>query len=569
MSDTKIPQITAVSEEAARQRVSEDLAGLEFRTPIVDDYNPELAHLKPGETPADLMRRGDAYEDQLRRRDSRIDARWMAVTEAARRAIISDPESRRVASSLSALPLSETLPLEAISGLSETDERVARLVERTKGSLGAILMLEPVPVELLKPDIRSAPGLQDRDYKEDYLVREILNYPDYPDMYSDSLASTWNIVQKSPGISRAEKNLVARRYRYARDVKLLGLMAELQDNPIEVDRDETADVITHQLPSGVTMTITTEAAHETPDLLNPARWESRKQLKDRVYKVTIDGKTYLLKERKTPLHTDTKRHGHIDGLTSRQEFEAASEFADLGVVRKGDVQARWEKPLGLVEFPDGYQFCLFEFEPGLAKGEPGGIIEVILAAPEEYREEFEEVKRRAREIYETRKDLIWVERLTEPSVPSRRERLLSRKTRRQNKEVQAAIAEWRTRDPGELTYEEFAIIKAKHLTDEAIELFDDAMATLGYVNSDMDGFGFKATKNGNRAGVEIIGFDFEYYKKSPETASGIRQNRHKNNEKGSRAKLHVYKYDRLRGITTAASYAMLEQMGFKLPAQRD
>src|SRR5690606_17465649 len=117
-------------------------------------------------------------------------------------------------------------------------------------------------------------------------------------------------------------------YRYARDVKLLGLMSELQDQPVS-DLAPKDGLVTHEFKSGTKLVMTSEAYQANPSLLDPKTWEKRRQLKDRVYVVTVGGAEYIMKERKTDRHTDVKRSGHKDGLSSHQEFEVAKEFADL------------------------------------------------------------------------------------------------------------------------------------------------------------------------------------------------------------------------------------------------
>ncbi len=48
------------------------------------------------------------------------------------------------------------------------------------------------------------------------------------------------------------------------------------------------------------------------------------------------------------------------------------------------------------------------------------------------------------------------------------------------------------------------------------------MLDCGYINSDMDGYAFRL-RQGKRPTLEIIGFDFEYYRKDPVDAEKIKQ----------------------------------------------
>ena len=302
-----------------------------------------------------------AWENRVKENDEIVqargevlDSRWLIITEAVRRAILSSAEARRIAIGYTAKPLSEALPQDALGQFAEVDPRTSRLVRAMRETLGSVLELASIPDELLIPDLRHAPPMQRKQAAIDSLGRVFGQQ-----YYETTVKQIRRRVESIPGITEAERDLVARRYRYARDVKLLGLMAELQEQP--VGSAEARDgVITHELKSGTKLVMKSEVFETSPTLLDPQKWEKRRQLKDRVYVVTVDGKDYIMKERKTPRHTDVKKHGHKDGLTSQHEFEVAKEFGDLGTITQGDVELRWEKPLGYVEFPDGYQFCLFE-----------------------------------------------------------------------------------------------------------------------------------------------------------------------------------------------------------------
>lgn len=544
-----------------RAQVEAELAGVPFRQPIVDDYNLAIHDAQPGE---DFWARRDRVlenEAANKARDVKIDHEWLALTESARRAIITSPDVRHRAAAFTVEPLSEALPQKAVSELAESDPRTARLAKLMGKTLGSVLELSPVPDEVLTPDLRHAPSLRRKDDVVDSLTRWKSVLSDFSEHYDDLLQETRNRIEQFPGVTQAERDLVARRYRYARDVKQLGLMAELQEQP--VGSTEAKDgIITHELKSGTKLVITSEALEVSPTLLDPQKWESRRQLKDRVYVVTVDGKEYIMKERKTPRHTDVKKNGHKDGLTSKQEFEAAKEFGDLGTIRKGDVELRWEKPLGYVEFPDSYQFCLFESEPDLNTDAPRyKLAHEIMDSSEEYTEEFEQTRERAKQIYDERKDLLrgfdYRDAATKPKRFA-----ISRAARRHKHNYEAQPK------PDELTFEEFAQLKANYLIDEARELLSQTMWDHDYTNSDMDGYAFRLHK-GKRPTIEIIGFDFEYYRKDPKDAERIKQNVQHSNENGDSANMRAYPVLDTRAIALAASYGMSEQMGYKLSSQED
>lgn len=537
-----------------RVEVEADLAGIPFREPVID--NKTVYDIVPGEDFSALRSRVSADEAAREEQHARIERQWVVLTELARRAIIALPDESKWLADIMATPLSEDLPRKTVAKLAETDPRIAGFAEVTRNTLGYVLGLDSVPDELFEPDLYNSPAL----YRREDVVNALTYFKNenLPDAYRDFLQGAQKQVECSPGVTPAERDLAARRYRYARDIKLLNLMAELKEQPV-VDREAKDGTVTYELRSGTKLVMTSEALEANPMLLDPRKWESRHQLKDRVYIVVVDGKECIMKERKTPRHTDTKKHGHIDGLTSQQEFEVAKEFSDLGTIRQGDIELRWEKPLGYVEFPDGYQFCLFESEPGLETDAPQyQLADEIVDSAEEYAEEFAQVKQRAREIYNERKDLLWRHRDSDVIAGSRWQ-AFSTVFRRQKK------AREDQPKPDDLMLNEFAQLKADRIIDEARDLLSQTMRDHGYTNSDLDGYAFRLHK-GKRPIVEIIGFDFEYYSKDPEGAERITRDI----QEGSGGRnLQAYLSTATRAIVLAASYGMDEQTGKRLPPRED
>lgn len=87
----------------------------------------------------------------------------------------------------------------------------------------------------------------------------------------------------------------------------------------------------------------------------------------------------------------------------------------------------------------------------------------------------------------------------------------------------------------QLTFEEFARVKAQKMIEQARDLLDEAMAKNEYGNSDIDGSAYRIHTNGD-VKLDIVGFDFEYFEKiSPQEAS-------------ERAKRYIefYREDRIR-----------------------
>ncbi len=539
-SEPMVPQ-TPLTPEDVRNFITD----LPFREPIVDYYDPLVHREIKGESYWETMKRFDDAKQLHTDEQAAIDKQWTMVTEAARRAILRSPEARKAVSGTVFEPISEVFPLRAMNEIAGTDPVTAKALLLTKRRLGILLGLDQVPVELIKPDISNAPDLKTAELE----IQPLLSWfdmPDFlaenPDFLPEQLKRVKESVKKWPGITWAEKDLAARRFRYARDVKLLGLMSELIDEP--VTESKNAHEVVRELPSGTRLVMDRSAYTDSPNLLNPQNWENRQQLKDRVYIVTVAGEQYILKERKTPYHTDTKEHGHIDGLTAAEEFETAQKFANLGETREGDVVVRWEKPLGYAEFPDGYQFSIFEKEPELISHDSISIVEgelysVIVEAKAEFQDEFEQIKKAAQAISEERDDLLFVYKDPEHN-----------KT-----------------EENELSFEQFAELKARNLRLQAENLLSDTIHKQGYINNDSDGFAYRVIRD-KKPYLEIVGFDFEYYEKDPKRAKEVLQRVREHREDGSDTRWLRYTgasiayVPRVKGAT---DYAMMEQIGLKMP----
>ena len=314
---------------------------------------------------------------------SALDRQWTLVTEAVKRELLHSPEVRQALIQFCSAPLSENLPKDFLEAMSDVSTRVAKLAQRYDSSLVKYLELPPVPDDQMIPDIRLAKALK--------TVSETLT--DLQDVYGDDAEAVESEFQNyvhngsfSNGITEEERALVLQRYRYARDIKLLALGAEIIEH---ADSYVVTDGITH-LPSGVSIALEDYQLNEHTDLLSPATWRWREQYKDRVYKVQTNTGEFILKEKKTARHSDTFKHGHGDGNTSIEEYEIA-KVLHANAMSLYDVSACWEKPVLAVTYPDGYQFVVFETEHDLIKDEHihEELAAAILERAEIYRDEYD------------------------------------------------------------------------------------------------------------------------------------------------------------------------------------
>lgn len=357
---------------------------------------------------------------------------------------------------------------------------------------------------------------------------------------------------------KAKKQAVVELSRDDRDTKLHALMAELQEQPMQPSEAKNG-VLSREFANGAQLAVIVGALETFPSLLDSKKWERHYQLGDHVYTMVADGKEYIVKEQDASRHKGKKKRSSDDGLTSRQEFEVAREFMNLGTVRQGDIELRWEKPLGYVELPDGYQFNVFEVEPDLEEQYPiDQLAREIMASAEGYAEEFEQIRQRAKEIYDERRDLLRTYRASLVAKPSWYD--FSEEARSQRELYKSQPK------PDELTFEEFARVKAYQMGEEARELLRQAQLERGYTNGDTDRYVFRV-QSGDRPVLEIVGFDFGHYSKDPKRLAHMKQGRQTMKEEGMKSRMSAYYDDEVeaRAIAGAASYAMMEQAGWKMP----
>ena len=427
---------------------------------------------------------------------SELDKQWLLITEAVRQEILTDPETRKLVASFINSLVSEALPAEFLKVIS-ANERVARLVDRYEQQLGSYVEIAAVPDEQLEPDITHA---KTRISPTSWVKHLQSIHGEDTVEFHQALNEQIERGTFLKGVTVQEKLLTAQRYRFARDVKMLALQAETKESPIAVTGDSH-----FELPSGTTITLNVEDEQVKQDLLNPENWERRKQIKDRVYAIQVGESYYILKEKKTARHTDTMKNGHRPGLTSNDEFETAKDFQKNGQVEKGNVGVTWEKPVATVKFPDDYQFTVFEYEPSLLdeRDVHETLRQSIIDNAEQFIEEFGSVRILADKLYDSPEVL---QQRFEPSE-SGLKRLLK------------YVGLKKEDGKPELSFDDFAQIKALRMSRQAKELLKENMLRNGYSNSDNDGYAYKINAEGNRVLLEICGFDFEYFRKIDETES--------------------------------------------------
>lgn len=392
-----------------------------------------------------------------------LDKEWNLVTETAKQNIFQNPDTRWALIGFTTTPVSESLPASFLSSVGGVDPRVNRISSRYQRNLGAFLALPSVPDELLNPDLKTAPSIR-------------------------------HIHTSTHGISDEERAMVDRRYRYARDVKLLALGAEM----IEIDRTslqpQTKDDFTeYTLPSGTRIGIAIKDQQTVNDLLTPQLWEKRRQIHDRVYEIIVNGKRYILKEHKTPRHMNTIVDNQ--NLTSEEELKVAQKLQNVGLKADG-IALNWEIPVGFVEFPDGFQFSVFEFLEGLESGEViiGSILtQAIAANTARFTGEYEQIMRSYKRF------------LKHPAA-----RMRDKEAGRKQHPLRRFLS--LSSRPDELRFIDYAAVKAYRLREVAEYLLRITLIKAGY--KDTDSAKIKRV-NFDADLLELHKFDYEYFEPLP------------------------------------------------------
>ena len=392
-----------------------------------------------------------------------IELQWRFVTESVKREFLAQPAVRNTLTAFTNTPVSESLPGNFFSSLSSVDGRLDRLNDKFKEDLVTYLNTPPVPDEKI----------------------------------GGRVAHNFNLTHE-------ESDMVARRYRYARDVKILALGAEIVNQENGVNLDENGEAV---LPSGIKIVVNSEDEVEREDFINPSNWQKRRQIKDRVYEIEVDNRKYILKEKKTDRHTDIKKNGHRDGRLSSEEYQVAKRFNDVGTVDEGNIKLSWEKPIGYVLYPDGFSFVVFNYEENLQDYSAVGVEleNAIFSHRDQFEKEYQTICDNFNNLYVSPE--IISDRWTRVGSAGF-DKFLHSKLKR----------------PPKPTYDDFAKVKAYRMRRHAKNILSEMVARMGYDNSDLDGYAYRV-RSQDQVKLEIVGFDFEYYSKmSKEKASELHSN---------------------------------------------
>lgn len=441
----------------------------------------------------------------------RLDKQWLLLTEVIRRNILTNSKTRKAVQRYITEPIGESLPNFFLNDLS-FNIKILKLKEKYKNEIWKYLELESIPEEKIVSDIKYAESITKPE--ENIKLLKGLYGSDTPEYYrylKKYIDSGIFLV----GITAEEKLIIAQRYRFARDIKLLALQAEVLDNQNIIKNNNSKEVI---LPSGTIINIHLKNHRKNQELLNPQNWKKRRQIKDRVYEIKVGSSKYILKEKKTARHIDTFDKGHESGLTSKEEFETAKYFQENCIVEQGNIKVNWEKPVSSVTFPDGFQFTIFEYEDSLFKKKytTEDLSKSILKHRKQFEDEYIVIKKMAKKFKDYSKVLLFENKYenTESGLKT--------------------ILEWidlKKKKKLELSFEDFAEVKAIRMERQAEFAIRENIVKNGYINKDTDEYSYKINLKNGKLQLEIFGYDFEYFFKISQYKSLRMIDRYRKEEK--------------------------------------
>lgn len=420
---------------------------------------------------------------------SALDHQWNLITEALRQEMLVRGDVRKALIPFCQAPVSEKLPEKVLETLTPLDTRIAKLSSRFQKVFGRFTKLPEIPTEFIIPNVQSA--LPHASLQE--LITQILTTDDIQNR--SQIQKAMQITSKrgdfTKGLTPEEKQMIIRRNGYARDVKLLALGAEILDQHPPLRPSVDLEI---GLPSGTKIGINPDAIEQATILIQPHMWVRRKQFHARVYEIDTGGKRYILKEKKTRTHEGTKKDGFVEGQSSSEEFRIAKSFYEKASVEEGILKVCWEKPIGYVQFPDGYQFTIFESLGGLLEEETvqPELQHAILENREQFETEYSAIKQHLMKFL-TDPYVVMLEKGSDSEAAKELLKGIGVKAKSTN-----------------FSFEDYALIKSVRLIKNAKQLIGSLPLRLNYDVDDLDGYAFRISRNGKMQ-LEIVGFDFEYF----------------------------------------------------------
>jgi hypothetical protein len=163
----------------------------------------------------------------------------------------------------------------------------------------------------------------------------------------------------------------------------------------------------------------------------------------------------------------------------------------------------WEEAVGYVEYPDGFSFCVYRFEPGLSPDFPETELKASMRANRAgLQGELDDISQRATQFMDHPYVRAAQHSEPEPGVASKVRGRLGRLLGRSEAGAPTGNADH---------FDEYVAIKTSHMAERAALITKDTIEELGMTNTDQDGFAYRMPDPSEPV-VEVVGFDYEYLK---------------------------------------------------------
>lgn len=427
---------------------------------------------------------------------------WGLVTQALQEEMQTDVALRSQMAEFVAYPVDERLSTSLLE-IAEQHPRTTKICKRYAEVLGSVLRSPVVPDGAIEQSIVRTRRLGESALQAEELVpKELLESFLGGVMLQGFVGEDF----EKKGISLEEQQLLLLRYPFARDVKMLALAAVWKDHPLHLSSGTNEGIaITDDTQTGLKVMVVDHQALLLNDLLNPDVWKRRVQIKDRVYLVQVNNKKFILKEHKTNRHKDTDRFGGRETVSSIEEATIGHVFSREGSAEESGFRLSWERPIGAVVFPDGFQFSLFAFEEELKNAE-----QAEREMPVFFHEHWEGLEPEYLMICENVDKFI-----DDPII-------------REHVQGLDVLREALLREPKQFfTKELFLDAWRRHILERAKYLPRLMIKLKGYRNIDPQEPIFRLSTRNNTPVVEYVGYDFEYFEL---LASAEEQNQELKNE---------------------------------------
>lgn len=338
---------------------------------------------------------------------------------------------------------------------------------------------------------------------------------------------------------------VTGRYAFGTDLKLLSLWALLHKNNCSWDGTS------NEMNIGALHIRTTDSFRENMwTMLDILQRKKRRRVAPRIYEITVWGKQYILKERKTKMYSNT--HKNWDKPNSAFEDlnvgeiltnNAHSDFEEIIVSR--------ERPCFALKTDDWFECSVYE------KYEFLNILDVektlyksIVSKRDIYEQEYQEIKMQC--------DKVWID-----DVNLQRD-YLNNKLNLIGK-IKYAIR--RTLNKKTISFHDFALAKANLLIGTSSSLLMKNRICNNIYTTDGDDYWYIVHNHPNtKTKLEIVWYDYEHYKVSNNTDF---EKDHYNNVRNERKKefytlwaMRWREYD--RALFEIATYFLQQKEGDKL-----